>query len=225
MQIPMLSRLALLIFVCNVVLANWALAQDDLDALPSSSETVQIEVLVFRFPGKGAGSELKPGQAPASNVGQAILRANSAEQTSAVELYSEVAPSQRRLSGAMARIQASSDLKPLLFTAWRQNLSDARWVSLQVSGTGAETGSETGSEKISGRLLLTPGKPLGLKLELQLDGAQLNGVVNDSANAASRFRMRANRPAHFEETLYFDHPALGALVRVDLSRQPEIRAE
>ena len=222
MQIPMFSRLAL-IFVCNFVLADVALAQDDLDALPSSSETVQIEVLVFRFPGKGAGSELKPGQAPASNVGQAILRANSAEQTGAVELYSEVASSQRRLSGAMARIQASSDLKPLLFTAWRQNLSDARWVSLQAFASG--TGAETGSEKISGRLLLTPGKPLGLKLELQLDGAQLNGVVNDSANAASRFRMRANRPAHFEETLYFDHPALGALVRVDLSSQQEIRAE
>ncbi len=203
----MLFRLAL-IFACNFVLTSLAVAQDDLDALPSSSETVQIEVLVFRFPGKGAGSELKPGQAPASNVGQAILSSASGEH------YSEVEPSQRRLSGALARIQASSDLKPLLFTAWRQNLSDARWVSLQASGSGAET---SGAEKISGRLLLTPGKPLGLKLELQLDGAQLEGVAN--AASSQRFRMRANRPAHFEETLYFDHPALGALVRVDLSHQ------
>ena len=212
-MLNMFSRLTL-VFVCSFAFSSAVMAQDDLDALPSSSETVQIEVLVFRFPGKGAGSELKPGQAPASSVGQAILNSNSAEQGSDTQaLYSEVASSQRRLSGAMARIQASSDLKPLLFTAWRQNLSDARWVSLQASGTGAETGAE----KISGRLLLTPGKPLGLKLELQLDGAQLNGVANDSVDGASRFRMRANRPAHFEETLYFDHPALGALVRVDLN--------
>lgn len=210
----MLSRL-LLIFICNFAIANLALAQDDeLDALPSSSETVQIEVLVFRFPGKGPGSELKPGQAPASDVGQAILSSSSG----ASELYSEVEPSQRRLSGAMARIQASSDLKPLLFTAWRQNLSDARWVSLQAVGADADP---LGAERISGRLLLTPGKPLGLKLELQLDGAQIDGVPNDATGntASRRFRMRANRPAHFEETLYFDHPALGALVRVDLRAQ------
>ena len=201
----MLSRLAL-IFACIFALTSAVYAQDDLDALPSSSETVQIEVLVFRFPGKGAGSELKPGQAAASNVGQAILNTN----TGVSGLYNEVDPSQRRLSGAMARIQASSDLKPLLFTAWRQNLSDARWVSLQP------VRASTGSERISGRLLLTPGKPLGVKLELQLDGAEINSVANDSSR---RFRLRANRPAHFEETLYFDHPALGALVRVDLKAQ------
>ena len=156
----MLSRLAL-IFACIFALTSAVYAQDDLDALPSSSETVQIEVLVFRFPGKGAGSELKPGQAAASNVGQAILNTNAG----ASGLYSEVDTSQRRLSGAMARIQASSDLKPLLFTAWRQ---------------------------------------------------EINSVASDSSR---RFRLRANRPAHFEETLYFDHPALGALVRVDLKAQ------
>ncbi len=207
----MLFRL-ILIVICNFALTSVVAAQeDDLDALPSSSETVQIEVLVFRFPGKGAGSELKPGQAPASSVGQAILR-NSSDASAH---YNEIEPGQRRLGGAMARIQASSDLKPLLFTAWRQNLSDARWVSLQPVG-----GDNTDSEKLSGRLLLTPGKPLGLKLELQLDGAQINSVATQSSIASSqRFRMRANRPAHFEETLYFDHPAIGALVRVDLKAQ------
>lgn len=213
----MLLRLAL-IFACQFTLANFALAQDDdLDGLPSSSETVQIEVLVFRFPGKGAGAELKAGQAPASNIGQAILTASNSAAGS--DHYSEIEPNQRQLSGAMARIQASSDLKPLLFTAWRQNLSDARWVSLQPRGTEVD---QLGAEKITGRLLLTPGKPLGLKLELQLDGAQIDSVqtnVSGNSSASARFRMRANRPAHFEETLYFDHPALGALVRVDLSPQ------
>jgi Peptidoglycan-binding protein, CsiV len=172
-------------------------AQDDSEALPESSEQVQIEVLVFRFPGKGAGAELKAGQARAASDGQRI-------STTGAEQYSEIAPSERQLAGAYSRLQASSDLKPMLFTAWRQNLSDARWVSLQPT--------DGASEKLSGRLLLTPGKPLGLKLELQLDGAQLM----DSTQTAS-FRLRANRPAHFQETLYFDHPAMGALVRVDLT--------
>lgn len=213
----MLVRL-ILIFICTFAQARFVLAQDDdLDALPVSSGTVQIEVLVFRFLGKGAGAELKPGQAPASNVGQALAGANNSSGSH--ELYSEIEQSQRQLGGAMTRIQASSDLKPLMFTAWRQNLSDARWVSLRPLGTGAE---QIGAEKLSGRLLLTPGKPLGLKLELQLDGAQIEGVLTDVAgnsSTAPSFRMRANRPAHFEETLYFDHPALGALVRVALKTQ------
>jgi hypothetical protein len=177
-------------------------AQDDSEALPESSEQVQIEVLVFRFPGKGAGAELKAGQARAASDGQKIS-ASSAEPSGA-EQYREIAPSERQLAGAYSRLQASSDLKPMLFTAWRQNLSDARWVSLLAT--------DGSSEKLSGRLLLTPGKPLGLKLELQLDGAQLM----ESTQTAS-FRLRANRPAHFQETLYFDHPAMGALVRVDLT--------
>jgi hypothetical protein len=195
---PMLTLRFVLIFVCSVLLASNVRAQAEVDDLPQSSEQVQIEVLVFRFPGKGAGSELKAGQTAASGVGQAII--------SGSELYSELESSERQLSGAFARVQASTDLKPLLFTAWRQNLSDARWVALKPASGGD-------SEQLSGRILLTPGKPLGLKLELQLNGAQLIGSTAGSA----RFRMRANRPAHFEETLYFDHPAFGALVRVDLS--------
>jgi len=29
-----------------------------------------------------------------------------------------------------------------------------------------------------------------------------------------QYRLRATRPAYFGETLLFDHPALGALVRI-----------
>ncbi len=194
----MIALRFVLICICGFAMVSGVHAQAEVDDLPLSSEQVQIEVLVFRFPGKGAGAELKAGQIAASGAGQAI--------GTGTELYSEIEPSQRQLSGAYARVQASSDLKPLLFSAWRQNLSDARWVAL----TSANRGD---AEQLSGRLMLVPGKPLALKLELQLNGAQLTGATA----APARFRMRANRPAHFEETLYFDHPALGALVRVDLS--------
>jgi hypothetical protein len=181
-------------------------AQDDeLDALPPSTDDVQIEVLVFRFPGKGAGAEMKAGQAAVNAAGQRIGTTPSESN------YSEIAPGQRKLDGAYSRLQASSDTKPLLFSAWKQALSDQRWIALESTG---------GGEKISGRLLLSNGKPLSLKLELQLDGAQLIASPANGGAASARFRMRATRPAHFEETLYFDHPAFGALVRVDLAKAP-----
>jgi hypothetical protein len=188
--------LALTFALMGVALAQVELSEDD-SALPNSTEEVQIEVLVFRFLGKGAGAELKAGQAPASSQGQAL-------SVGGMEHYTIVSTSERQIAGAYARLQASSDVKPILFTAWKQNLSDQRWVSLK---------SDEGSERLSGRLLLSNGKPLGLKLELQLD----NALLMESSTPVS-FRMRADRPAHFDETLYFDHPALGALVRINLSK-------
>jgi hypothetical protein len=179
-------------FALCVLFLQPARAQVELEddsALPQSVEEIQLEVLVFRFPGKGEGSELKANQSSVSSSGQAILGAGS-------EHYSEVNAAERQLSGAYSRAQASSDMKPMLFTAWKQNLSDQRWVSLKST------------DGISGRLLLNNGKPLSLKLELQLD--------ETSQGKPLRFRMKQTRPAHFDETLYFDHPAFGALVRINL---------
>jgi hypothetical protein len=162
---------------------------EDDSALPQSVEEIQLEVLVFRFPGKGEGAELKANQSSVSSSGQTIVSTGS-------DHYSEVVAGERQLAGAYSRAQASSDLKPLLFTAWKQNLSDQRWVSLKSA------------DGISGRLLLNNGKPLSLKLELQLDEA--------GQSTPLRFRMKQTRPAHFDETLYFDHPAFGAMVRINL---------
>ena len=61
-----------------------------------------------------------------------------------------------------------------------------------------------GAERVIGRLMLSAGKPLSVKLELQMDDV-----------TESSFRLRAERPAHFQETIYFDHPAMGVLVRID----------
>jgi hypothetical protein len=177
-----------------LLLTRPVIAQEELDELPESTEKIQLEVLVFRFVGKGQGAQMASGQTPVSASGVTVAGSGSGD-------YVNVDSSQRALAGAHARLQASSDLKPIYFSAWQQNLSDQRWVAITATGSDGE--------KLSGRVLLTPGKPLGLKLELQLD----NAVVQGSADA--RFRLKANRPAHFDETIYFDHPALGALVRVE----------
>jgi hypothetical protein len=156
---------------------------DDDDAALESSGDVQIEVLVFAFPGKGMGAEAKPGQGVAGGT-QNILSSGSGH-------YVEIPSNSRRLAGAYSKLLANADTKPLAFTAWQQGLSDQRYIDLR-------------GEKVHGRLLMKPGKPLSLRIELQLDG---EGSVS--------YRLRASRPAHFGETLYFDHPAFGALVRID----------
>lgn len=162
-------------------------AQDEL--LPPDNQRVQIEVVVFRFPGKGEGAELKAGQQRV--VDQGVLPATDAVVTA-------LPTTDLQLSGAYSRLQASTDVKPLLINGWTQELTESRWISLRQT--------EPGSERVIGRLMLTSGKPLTVKLELQLDDAQVGN---------STFRLRAERPAHYQETIYFDHPAMGVLVRID----------
>lgn len=164
-----------------------ATAQDEL--LLPESQKVQIEVVVFRFPGKGAGAELKAGQQRVTDQGVVPAMDSAIQPMPSTEL---------QLSGAYSRLQASSDVKPLLINGWSQALTESRWITLRQT--------EPGSERVMGRLMLTAGKPLSVKLELQLDDTQ--------AGDAS-FRLRAERPAHYQETIYFDHPAMGVLVRID----------
>lgn len=180
-------------FVLLALLSS-AQAQDEL--LPTENQKVQIEVMVFRFPGQGAGAQLKANQQRV--LDQGVVPA----QDSVVTV---IASSELQLSGAYSRLQASSDVKPLLINGWSQELSETRWISLRQS--------EPGPERVIGRLQLIAGKPLSVKLELQLDDASLT----DGSNAS--FRLRAERPAHFQETIYFDHPAMGVLVRIDPQNQ------
>lgn len=165
-------------------------ASESFDELPASTEQVQIEVVVFEFPGKGAGSELKTGQAAMQTTGRAIS-ASGADGDNFVA----VPENQAALAGAVARLRASAETRPLVFSAWRQNLSDATWVTL--------SSSDASGSKVSGRVRMTSGKPLSLQIELNLSSAE-----------GKHYRLRATRPGHFGETLLFDHPALGALVRI-----------
>lgn len=163
-----------------------ALAQQDEESLPASSDELSVEVVVFAFPGGGEGADL------ASGTQLEILDGTTVE-ASGEGRYVELATQDRQLAQAFARLSASSETKPLVFSAWRQGLSDQQWVTLKASREG----------ELAGRVLLKPGKPLSVRLELNFRAA--DGRV---------FRVRSTRPAHFNETLYFDHPAFGALVRI-----------
>jgi hypothetical protein len=177
------------LFVISAALHAQTEESESLDELPASTEQVQIEVVVFEFPGKGAGSELKAGQAAMPTAGRSIS-ASGADGDNFVA----VPENQAALAGAVARLRASAETKPLVFSAWRQNLSDATWVTLSSSDGSGST--------VSGRVRMTSGKPLSVQIELNL------------VNGDSKYRLRATRPGHFGETLLFDHPALGALVRI-----------
>jgi hypothetical protein len=183
-----------LIFTWLMLLSSPTYAQaeesENIDELPSSTEQVQIEVIVFEFPGKGAGSELKAGQTPVQTSGRAI-----ADSGAESENFVKIPENQAALAGALARLRTSADTKPLVFSAWRQNLSDATWVSL--------SSNDASGAKVTGRVRMTSGKPLSVQIELNLTSLE-----------AKQYRLRSTRPGHFGETLLFDHPALGALVRI-----------
>ena len=179
----------LLIFAGSVGYSQTA-EDENFDDLPASTEQVQIEVIAFEFPGKGAGAELKTGQLPVPTAGRAI-----AESGSGGENFIAIPENQAALAGAFARLRASAETKPLVFSAWRQNLSDATWVAL--------ASNDASGSKITGRVRMTSGKPLSVQIELNLSNGE-----------SKQYRLRATRPGHFGETLLFDHPAMGALVRI-----------
>jgi hypothetical protein len=164
-----------------------ALAQDDEDLEPlDTSGDIRIEAVVFAFPGKGKDAALPESQTAAAS-GQLILKSGSGN-------YVELPSNERKLGAAHARLLANADTKPLAFSAWQQGFNDQRWIAIQGEG-------------VRGRLLLKPGKPLSLRVELQ--------YLDQTSTEALSFRLRATRAAHFGETLYFDHPAFGTLVRID----------
>ena len=192
--IPMRARFSPLVFML-LIFVSWSshsqtAVAENFDDLPASTEQVQVEVIAFEFPGKGAGSELKTGQQPVQTDGRVIAASGASGQN-----FVAVPENQAALAGALARLRASAETKPLVFSAWRQNLSDVTWVALA-------SGDASGS-KITGRVRMTAGKPLSVQLELNL-----------MSDETKQYRLRATRPAYFGETLLFDHPALGALVRV-----------
>jgi hypothetical protein len=172
------------------LLSNAAMAQNEgeiSDDLPVSSGAIQIEVLVFSLSGYRGGAEAKDSQAALPSSGRAIQASGDGD-------YVLINSSERVLAAAEARLRASTETKPVLFTAWQQSLSDGVWVALGDVSQGAD---------VSGRIRIANGKPLNVQLELNyVDGSQ------------RRYRMRASRPGHFGETLLFDHPAFGALVRI-----------
>ena len=184
-----------------------AQAQDD-ELLPESSEEIQLEVLVFAFPGKGEGAELQPGVS--ADIGTGTPLASSSDgQSESNGHYVELASNERKFTSAYARLAASDQTRPLLFTAWRQALSDQRWVSIKSRD----------SNEVFGRVLLKPGKPLSVRVELSYRGEL--AAIDGQPPRSVEFRLRSTRPGHFSETLYFDHPAFGTLVRIGEPGNPE----
>ncbi len=171
----------------GLITINCAWAQDDEDLEPlDTSGDIRIEAVVFAFPGKGKDAALSEGQTTAGS-GQLILKSGAGN-------YVELSSTERKLGAAHARLLANAETKPLAFSAWQQGFNDQRWIAIQGEG-------------VRGRMLLKPGKPLSLRVELQYQ--------DQTGGETLSYRLRATRAAHFGETLYFDHPAFGTLVRID----------
>lgn len=159
---------------------------------PASAQEVreaQIEVVLFAFAQPGAGASLAP------ELDQ--------ELGAGIDLSdSELPESARKLNVAAQRLAQDRRTSLLGHAAWRQDLNSRQWVRLA---------SKSGdSRQWEARLNLRVGKPLSLSLQVRLAGDEA-----DAGGTSAVYRLGMTRPTHYSEVQYFDHPAIGALVRVD----------
>lgn len=175
------------------------------DALPDS---VQIEILVFAWAdNSGSGSEAAPNSIDERPYDLYVLGEPPGEG-----MYRVLPDSAQRLAGASGVLGRSARSRVLLHTGWRQPTQNGRRIRLQnesrVEGPAPALGLLGGSSpELDGWLELEAGRGLRLNLDL-LFGRQGSAVVDS-------FRLRQTRVLTPGELHYFDHPAFGAIVRVD----------
>jgi len=130
----------------------------------------------------------------------------------------------RKLNIAAQRVAQDARTRPLAHVAWRQGLSDQRWVRLDLPETSADA-----ARHFEGRILLRAGKPLSVTLELRAQKARqpasgpesgpesgpVSGPVSGQLESRRIDQMNLTRGTHYGENQYFDHPALAAIVRID----------
>jgi hypothetical protein len=174
------------------------------DALP---ESVQIEVLVFAYADNGgSGAEAAPNSIEERPYDLYVLG------EAGEGMYQALPASAQRLAGAAGVLGRSARSRVLLHTGWRQPSFNGRRIRLQndarVEGPAPALGLLGGSSaELDGWLELEAGRGLRVHLDLLFGREGAAGVDN--------FRLRQTRVLTPGELHYFDHPAFGAIVRVD----------
>lgn len=155
-----------------------------------ASQQVQVEVLAFAF--RAAESTPAPPRA------EIPARRALPDDYAARSVPPPAAAVGQKLGTAWQRLHEDPATRPLAHLRWRQGLYDQLWVRLE------------GAEAFDGRLLLTPGKPLKVSIEATLT----------PAGGGAPVRLELSRSTRFGEHLYFDHRALGVIVRIDPVLEP-----
>lgn len=164
------------------------------------SEIVQVEVLLFAWVGGPLPAALDPTDVEPPRPGRTLGPSGTSGS------YAQLPATQLRLAGTWQRLRLAAQTRPLLHLGWRQGLWDQLPVALDLPAA-----ADGDPPLVTGSVLLRGGRQNVLRLDLEyrpiesLDGRRLE----------RRLRLRAERALGFGQNVYFDHPSLGALVRLD----------
>lgn len=188
-----------------------ALAAGLLPGTPARAQAAgdwQVELVVFtyRAPPASAEQALSPVAdgfpLPTSQL-PGLARPDGVEAADGLALtrYPLLEPESLRLGALRQRLARSGELRPLLHLGWRQGAPARR-----AAARPQELPPIDGSEGLYGTVRLYRRQSLHVELDLSLP------VEEDGSPA--RYRLRETRIVRSGELTYFDHPRLGAIIRV-----------
>lgn len=148
-----------------------------------TADELTVELIVFAWQERPGGQNIDPSTLP--GPGQSLVNGSGP--------YTLLHNDTLTLRTAHERLAGAQQTVPLAHVAWRQTLSDSRWIRVdaQVEGLGVE-----------GRVRLQGSRNAEAVVEL---------LLTDPAGQRWLLRQqRALRPGIAE---YLDHPALGVIIR------------
>ena len=161
---------------------------------------VELVVIGYRTPpptGEQVLEPAAPGWLPPGPLAEEAGATAGLSQTR----YPLLEPEALQLGHVAQRLARSADFTPLLHVAWQQD-APARRAAAQPQ----ELPVLAGGAGLSGTVRLYRRQSLHVELDLWLPA--------DEHGAAGLYRLRETRIVRSGELSYFDHPRLGAIIRV-----------
>ncbi len=178
-------------------------------SLPALAQRIQVEVIVFAYANPDAGAALSADDPDPLFEGM-LLGAEG-------DAYQLLPSSALRLNGANDALARHARTRSLVHIGWQQDAGATREIRLRGRNTiklnDPSHAASAENPELDGDISLR----FGRGVEVHLD-ALLRVETRDSAgrpNGQQRFRLNSKRILGYGELHYLDHPALGAIVRVD----------
>jgi hypothetical protein len=166
----------------------------------------QVELVVFgyRTPPPTAEQVLEPATRapllPATTLAPLVGREDGAAELPQTR-YPLLAPEALRLGAINQRLARSGDLRPLLHVAWQQDAPARR-----AAARPQDLPPLAGNGGLYGTVRVYRRQSLHVELDLWLPAGE--------DGTGGLYRLRDTRIVRSGELAYFDHPRLGAIIRV-----------
>ena len=127
--------------------------------------------------------------------------------------------SERKLEGVYNQLKSSANMRPLLHLGWRQPLNDKEqspWLSFKTT----DDPTKKGLQDFLGNIRFSRNE--GLLVESLISGFKAPNEISpdtivdeqEVAELAGYFVLQENRKIKINKLNYFDHPAMGILIKV-----------